>query len=87
MTSILTRREIAQMSNENSLSACRIPRSEKTNEREEETMPSNLASIIPDGGTTAWFQCAGSFSLLLNSFGVVNSFGVFQIVDCLRKSD
>lgn len=33
---------------------------------------------IPDGGFTAWLQVLGSFFLFLNSWGIVNSFGVFQ---------
>lgn len=37
---------------------------------------------IPDGGLVAWLQCAGSFSLLLNSFGVINSFGASTLIDC-----
>ena len=30
---------------------------------------------IPDAGLRAWSQCAGSFFLLFNSFGLSNSFG------------
>ena len=29
----------------------------------------------PDGGFTAWVQCAGAFILFFNCWGVVNSFG------------
>ena len=37
---------------------------------------SQVDDTIPDGGLIAWIQCAGSFSLMLNSFGIVNSFGL-----------
>lgn len=30
---------------------------------------------IPDGGLTAWIQCAGCFVLFFNSWGIVNAFG------------
>ncbi|KAJ5671226.1 MFS general substrate transporter, partial [Penicillium longicatenatum] len=32
----------------------------------------------PDGGAVAWLQVAGAFFLFFNSWGVVNTFGVFQ---------
>lgn len=32
----------------------------------------------PDGGLTAWLQVAGSFFLMMNSWGILNSFGVYQ---------
>ncbi|PWY85085.1 MFS general substrate transporter, partial [Aspergillus heteromorphus CBS 117.55] len=32
----------------------------------------------PNGGTLAWLQVAGAFFLFFNSWGVVNTFGVFQ---------
>ena len=32
-------------------------------------------SAIPNGGLAAWLQCAGSFFLFFNCWGVVNSFG------------
>ncbi|KAL7786730.1 major facilitator superfamily domain-containing protein [Trichoderma ceciliae] len=32
----------------------------------------------PDGGTLAWMQVAGSFFLFMNSWGIVNTFGVYQ---------
>ncbi|CRL24054.1 Sucrose/H+ symporter, plant [Penicillium camemberti] len=32
----------------------------------------------PNGGLTAWLQVAGAFFLFFNSWGVVNTFGVFQ---------
>ena len=79
----LVQRETAQEDNENCLGASDLARSEKSTDREEETTVSNVASTIPDGGLIAWLQCAGSFSLLLNSFGVVNSFGVLEILESL----
>lgn len=33
------------------------------------------ANSIPDGGLVAWLQCMGSFFLLMNSFGIINSYG------------
>ena len=39
------------------------------------TLPEDSAASIPDGGLNAWLQCVGSFFLLMNSFGVINSFG------------
>ncbi|KAF2718850.1 MFS general substrate transporter [Polychaeton citri CBS 116435] len=38
---------------------------------------SNINSV-PDGGLTAWLQVLGSFFLFFNSWGLINSFGVFQ---------
>ncbi|KAJ5994029.1 MFS general substrate transporter [Penicillium sp. IBT 35674x] len=32
----------------------------------------------PNGGAIAWFQVAGAFFMFFNSWGVVNTFGVFQ---------
>ncbi|KAK9466543.1 major facilitator superfamily domain-containing protein [Lipomyces arxii] len=33
---------------------------------------------IPDGGLQAWLQVSGSFFLFMNSWGISNSFGVYQ---------
>lgn len=33
------------------------------------------SSDIPNGGLLAWLQCAGSFFLFFNCWGVVNAFG------------
>lgn len=33
---------------------------------------------IPDGGLVAWLQVLGSFMIFFNTWGVVNSFGVYQ---------
>ncbi|KAH8901393.1 riboflavin transporter MCH5 [Thozetella sp. PMI_491] len=44
---------------------------------------------IPDGGLTAWLQVAGSFLCCFNSWGIVNSFGVFQtyyVTELLKDS-
>jgi hypothetical protein len=30
---------------------------------------------IPDGGLIAWLQCASSFCLFFNCWGIVNTFG------------
>ncbi|KAI9712950.1 MAG: hypothetical protein M1828_001509 [Chrysothrix sp. TS-e1954] len=36
------------------------------------------APSFPDGGSHAWLQCLGAFSLFFSSWGLVYSFGVFQ---------
>ena len=87
MMSTLTQREIAHEHHDIDRGTSPIASIERATEQEEKATPSNLASTIPDGGTIAWLQCAGSFSLLLNSFGVVNSFGVFQIISYLDNGD
>ncbi|KKA26798.1 hypothetical protein TD95_003147 [Thielaviopsis punctulata] len=33
---------------------------------------------IPDGGLNAWFQCFASWVLLVDTWGVINCFGVYQ---------
>ncbi|KAG8532390.1 uncharacterized protein KY384_002875 [Bacidia gigantensis] len=43
----------------------------------------------PDGGTKAWLQVLGGFLLVLNTWGLVNSYGVFQTyysTDLLKSS-
>lgn len=42
-------------------------------------LPSNPTSEIPNGGVLAWIQCAGSFFLFFNCWGVVNTFGKLSI--------
>lgn len=37
--------------------------------------PDGNVSRIPDGGRVAWIQCAGSFFLFFNGFGMINTFG------------
>ncbi|KAH9992527.1 MFS general substrate transporter [Russula compacta] len=42
----------------------------------------------PDGGTLAWFQVAASFFVLMNTWGIFNTFGAYQNfyqVDLLRS--
>lgn len=41
----------------------------------ETTKPTGNPSGIPDGGLVAWVQCAGSFFLFFNGFGMINTFG------------
>ncbi|KAF2761059.1 putative monocarboxylate permease [Pseudovirgaria hyperparasitica] len=38
----------------------------------------NDVSLVPDGGLRAWLQVLGGFFLFFNSWGIVNTFGVFQ---------
>jgi MFS family permease len=33
---------------------------------------------VPDGGLTAWLQVVGSAAILVNTWGMINTFGVFQ---------
>ncbi|KAL2127318.1 hypothetical protein VTI74DRAFT_10931 [Chaetomium olivicolor] len=43
---------------------------------------------IPDGGLKAWLQVLGSAAILVNTWGVINTFGVFQAyyeTDLLRQ--
>lgn len=46
-------------------------------QRDELSRGRSQSITIPDGGLLAWSQCAGSFFLLFNSFGIINSFGQF----------
>ena len=50
-------------------------------------LPSTPTSEIPNGGVFAWIQCAGLFFLFFNCWGVVNTFGKFQLerVDLAMK--
>ena len=43
-----------------------------------EIEPTRNPSGIPDGGLVAWTQCAGSFFLFFNGFGIINTFGMFR---------
>ncbi|WPH02835.1 Hypothetical protein R9X50_00570300 [Acrodontium crateriforme] len=38
----------------------------------------NNIKFVPNGGLTAWLQVLGSFFLFFNSWGIVNTFGVYQ---------
>jgi MFS family permease len=40
--------------------------------------PKNDASSIPNGGLRAWLQVLSSFFLMFNSWGIINTFGVYQ---------
>lgn len=42
------------------------------------TLPSSGTPNIPDGGLLAWLQVFCGFWAFLNSWGLVNAFGVFQ---------
>ena len=41
-------------------------------------LPTPAAAPIPNGGLTAWLQVVGAFFLFVNSWGIVNTFGVYQ---------
>jgi hypothetical protein len=50
----------------------------------------NDLSKIPNGGLRAWLQVLGSFFLFCNTWGVTNTYGVFQTyyeLDLLRNSN
>ncbi|KAL2841045.1 MFS general substrate transporter [Aspergillus pseudoustus] len=51
------------------------PPSESSVER---PVPVEKPAPPPDGGLRAWLQVAGAFFLFFNSWGVINSFGVYQ---------
>ncbi|KAK4152525.1 major facilitator superfamily domain-containing protein [Chaetomidium leptoderma] len=40
--------------------------------------PPTAADQVPDGGLTAWLQVVGSAAILVNTWGMINTFGVFQ---------
>ncbi|KAG9850435.1 MFS general substrate transporter, partial [Aureobasidium melanogenum] len=40
--------------------------------------PPNFLGNIPDGGVQAWLQVAAGWSLFFNTWGILNTFGVFQ---------
>ncbi|KAK7202416.1 major facilitator superfamily domain-containing protein [Myxozyma melibiosi] len=48
--------------------------------KDEQSPPEiNTAALeVPDGGLVAWMQVSGSFLLFTNSWGILNSFGVFE---------
>lgn len=51
--------------------------------------PTQASPDVPDGGREAWLVVAGSMVALFHTWGVVNSFGVFQTyyeTDLLRNS-
>jgi len=37
-----------------------------------------LANAVPNGGLTAWLQVAGGWMLFFNTWGLLNTFGIFQ---------
>lgn len=49
---------------------------EKTRATQQPT--SNPDNGPPDGGRTAWLQVVGAFGVFFNSWGLLNTFGIFQ---------
>ncbi|KAL8727590.1 MAG: hypothetical protein Q9181_005662, partial [Wetmoreana brouardii] len=43
-----------------------------------DTNAGSSGSPVPDGGTQAWLQVLGSWMLFFNTWGILNTFGVFQ---------
>ncbi|KAL2142700.1 hypothetical protein VTI28DRAFT_788 [Corynascus sepedonium] len=56
------------------------PAGTKPEERAAETgaTPASPADSVPDGGLMAWLQVVGSAAILVNTWGMINTFGVFQ---------
>lgn len=46
-----------------------------------------IVTLPPDGGLQAWLQTLGSFLLLLNTFGIINSFGIRCCTDISSVMD
>ncbi|QIW99656.1 hypothetical protein AMS68_005174 [Peltaster fructicola] len=40
--------------------------------------PQPSRPVAPDGGSTAWLQVLGGYFLFMNTWGIINAFGVFQ---------
>lgn len=40
--------------------------------------PAAAGSTVPNGGLQAWLQVAGAFMIFFNTWGILNTFGVFQ---------
>ncbi|KAF2673244.1 MFS general substrate transporter [Microthyrium microscopicum] len=38
----------------------------------------NDIGSVPNGGLTAWLQVAGAFTLFFNTWGIINTFGVYE---------
>ncbi|CAG8929644.1 unnamed protein product [Penicillium salamii] len=54
----------------------------KNEESQEPSLEKPASNVIdsspPNGGTRAWFQVVGSFFLFFNTWGIINSYGVFE---------
>ncbi|KAI1208463.1 putative MFS monocarboxylate transporter [Annulohypoxylon truncatum] len=59
-----------------------IPSDESHNRNEEKLQFAEVAVLDedapPDGGLEAWLQVVGSYSLYFNTWGTINTFGVYQ---------
>ncbi|TVY89549.1 Aspyridones efflux protein [Lachnellula willkommii] len=51
---------------------------EKQQERRAVIQATRELPLPLDGGTLAWIQCAAAFCIFFNTWGLLNSFGVFQ---------
>ncbi|KAK0634212.1 major facilitator superfamily transporter monocarboxylate [Immersiella caudata] len=51
---------------------------EKTAEIGKQGIPASATAPPPNGGLSAWLQVAASFAVFFNTWGVLNTFGVFQ---------
>ena len=43
----------------------------------ESLLAPNARPSLADGGLTGWLQCLGAFFLFFNSWGIVNTFGIY----------
>lgn len=55
-----------------------ITESEQTTPSTVTPPTSNPLPEVPDGGAQAWLQVAGAWVLMFNTFGLINTFGVYQ---------
>ncbi|KAI0845714.1 MFS general substrate transporter [Daldinia vernicosa] len=70
-----------------------VDRTEDADGRSPQATAMPLAELktpdVPDGGLVAWLQVLGAFVIMLASWGLINSFGVYQTyyeTDLLRSS-
>ncbi|KAI8964632.1 MFS general substrate transporter [Daldinia sp. FL1419] len=70
-----------------------VDRTEDVDEKSPQATTTPLAGPkaldVPDGGLVAWLQVLGAFVIMLASWGLINSFGVYQTyyeTDLLRSS-
>ena len=49
---------------------------QKQQQQQQQTPPN--APTVPDGGIVAWTQVVGSWVLFFNTFGLINTFGIYQ---------
>jgi MFS family permease len=73
-TSIQTTDDKVTNTNPNAAAAAMAEEPPAASEPEPPTTPDQ----VPDGGLQAWLQVVGSAAILVNTWGIINTFGVFQ---------